>query len=36
LGVSLADMKAEPLAAAVKRAADLFKKISHKSTYARI
>jgi 3-hydroxyacyl-CoA dehydrogenase/enoyl-CoA hydratase/3-hydroxybutyryl-CoA epimerase len=33
--VSLADMKAEPLAGAVKRAADLFKKIAHKSTDIR-
>jgi 3-hydroxyacyl-CoA dehydrogenase/enoyl-CoA hydratase/3-hydroxybutyryl-CoA epimerase len=33
--VSLADMKAEPLASAVKRAADLFKKIAHKSTDIR-
>jgi 3-hydroxyacyl-CoA dehydrogenase/enoyl-CoA hydratase/3-hydroxybutyryl-CoA epimerase len=35
LTVSLADMKAEPLAGAVKRAADLFAKIAHKSTDAR-
>ena len=28
--VSLADMKAEPLAGAIKRASDLFKKIAHK------
>jgi 3-hydroxyacyl-CoA dehydrogenase/enoyl-CoA hydratase/3-hydroxybutyryl-CoA epimerase len=33
--VSLADMKPEPLGGAVKRAADLFKKISHKSTDIR-
>jgi 3-hydroxyacyl-CoA dehydrogenase/enoyl-CoA hydratase/3-hydroxybutyryl-CoA epimerase len=33
--VSLADMKAEPLAGAVKRAADLFKKIGRKSTDIR-
>ena len=33
--VSLADMKAEPLAGAVKRAADLYKKIAHKSTDIR-
>lgn len=33
--VSLADMKAEPLAGAVKRAADLFKKLAHKSTDTR-
>jgi 3-hydroxyacyl-CoA dehydrogenase/enoyl-CoA hydratase/3-hydroxybutyryl-CoA epimerase len=33
--ISLADMKAEPLAGAVKRAADLFKKIGHKSTDIR-
>jgi 3-hydroxyacyl-CoA dehydrogenase/enoyl-CoA hydratase/3-hydroxybutyryl-CoA epimerase len=33
--VSLADMKAEPLAGAIKRAADLFKKIGHKSTDIR-
>jgi 3-hydroxyacyl-CoA dehydrogenase / enoyl-CoA hydratase / 3-hydroxybutyryl-CoA epimerase len=33
--VSLADMKGEPLAGAVKRAADLFKKIGHKSTDIR-
>ncbi len=33
--VSLADMKAEPLADAVRRAADLFKKIGHKSTDIR-
>jgi len=33
--VSLADMKAEPLAGAVKRAADLFKIIGHKSTDIR-
>ena len=33
--VSLADMKAEPLASAIKRAADLFKKIGHKSTDIR-
>jgi 3-hydroxyacyl-CoA dehydrogenase/enoyl-CoA hydratase/3-hydroxybutyryl-CoA epimerase len=35
LTVSLADMKAEPLAGAIKRAADLFKKIAHKSTDIR-
>lgn len=33
--VSLADMKAEPLAGAIKRAADLFKKIGHKNTDIR-
>jgi 3-hydroxyacyl-CoA dehydrogenase/enoyl-CoA hydratase/3-hydroxybutyryl-CoA epimerase len=33
--VSLADMKAEPLAGAVKRAAVLFKKIGHKNTDIR-
>jgi len=33
--VSLADMKAEPLASAIKRGADLFKKIGHKSTDIR-
>ena len=33
--VSLADMKGEPLAGATKRAADLFKKIAHKSTDIR-
>ncbi|HEX3859295.1 MAG TPA: 3-hydroxyacyl-CoA dehydrogenase NAD-binding domain-containing protein [Pseudolabrys sp.] len=33
--VTLADMKAEPLAGAIKRAADLFKKIAHKSTDIR-
>ncbi len=33
--VSLADMKGEPLAGAIKRAADLFKKIAHKSTDIR-
>jgi 3-hydroxyacyl-CoA dehydrogenase/enoyl-CoA hydratase/3-hydroxybutyryl-CoA epimerase len=33
--VSLADMKAEPLAGAVKRAADLFRKIGHKGTDIR-
>jgi 3-hydroxyacyl-CoA dehydrogenase/enoyl-CoA hydratase/3-hydroxybutyryl-CoA epimerase len=33
--VSLADMKAEPLAGAVKRAADLFKKIGRKGTDIR-
>ncbi len=33
--VSLADMKPEPLAGAVKRAADLFRKIGHKSTDIR-
>jgi 3-hydroxyacyl-CoA dehydrogenase/enoyl-CoA hydratase/3-hydroxybutyryl-CoA epimerase len=33
--VSLADMKAEPLAGAVKRASDLFRKIGHKSTDIR-
>jgi 3-hydroxyacyl-CoA dehydrogenase/enoyl-CoA hydratase/3-hydroxybutyryl-CoA epimerase len=33
--VSLADMKAEPLAGAVKRATDLFVKIAHKSTDIR-
>src|SRR5712691_4463010 len=33
--VTLADMKAEPLAGAVKRAADLFQKIGHKSTDIR-
>jgi 3-hydroxyacyl-CoA dehydrogenase/enoyl-CoA hydratase/3-hydroxybutyryl-CoA epimerase len=33
--VSLADMKAEPLAGAVKRAADLFGKIAHKSADVR-
>jgi len=35
LMVSLADMKAEPLAGAIKRAADLFKKVGHKSTDIR-
>ncbi|MGH9805930.1 MAG: enoyl-CoA hydratase-related protein, partial [Terriglobia bacterium] len=35
LTVSLADMKAEPLAGAIKRAADLFKKIGHKNTDIR-
>jgi 3-hydroxyacyl-CoA dehydrogenase / enoyl-CoA hydratase / 3-hydroxybutyryl-CoA epimerase len=33
--VSLADMKTEPLASAVKRTADLFRKIAHKSTDVR-
>jgi 3-hydroxyacyl-CoA dehydrogenase/enoyl-CoA hydratase/3-hydroxybutyryl-CoA epimerase len=33
--VSLADMKGEPLAGAIKRAAELFKKIVHKSTDIR-
>ncbi len=33
--VSLADMKAEPLAGAVKRAAELFKKIAHKGADIR-
>ena len=33
--VSLADMKAEPLAGAIKRAADLFKKIGRKGTDIR-
>jgi 3-hydroxyacyl-CoA dehydrogenase/enoyl-CoA hydratase/3-hydroxybutyryl-CoA epimerase len=33
--VSLADMKADPLAGAIKRAADLFKRIAHKSTDMR-
>jgi 3-hydroxyacyl-CoA dehydrogenase / enoyl-CoA hydratase / 3-hydroxybutyryl-CoA epimerase len=33
--VSLADMKAEPLGGAVKRATDLFNKISHKSIDVR-
>jgi 3-hydroxyacyl-CoA dehydrogenase/enoyl-CoA hydratase/3-hydroxybutyryl-CoA epimerase len=35
LTVSLADMKVEPLAAAIKRAADLFKKVGHKGTDIR-
>jgi 3-hydroxyacyl-CoA dehydrogenase / enoyl-CoA hydratase / 3-hydroxybutyryl-CoA epimerase len=35
LTVSLADMKAEPLAAAIKRAADLFKKVGHKGADIR-
>jgi 3-hydroxyacyl-CoA dehydrogenase/enoyl-CoA hydratase/3-hydroxybutyryl-CoA epimerase len=33
--ISLADMKAEPLAGAVKRASDLFHKIAHKSADVR-
>jgi 3-hydroxyacyl-CoA dehydrogenase/enoyl-CoA hydratase/3-hydroxybutyryl-CoA epimerase len=33
--VSLADMKTEPLASAVKRTADLFRKIAHKSADVR-
>jgi len=33
--VSLADMKAEPLAGAIKRAADLYSKIAHKSADVR-
>jgi 3-hydroxyacyl-CoA dehydrogenase/enoyl-CoA hydratase/3-hydroxybutyryl-CoA epimerase len=33
--VTLADMKAEPIAAAIKRAADLFGKILHKRTSVR-
>jgi len=35
LTVTLADMKTEPLAAAIKRAADLFRKIGHKPTEQR-
>ncbi len=35
LTVTLADMKTEPLGAAIKRAADLFKRIGHKGTEIR-
>jgi 3-hydroxyacyl-CoA dehydrogenase / enoyl-CoA hydratase / 3-hydroxybutyryl-CoA epimerase len=35
LTVTLADVKSEPLAGAMKRAADLFKKIGHKGTEQR-